>query len=59
MGGRSVRSHKWINLEKIQLELKERMTLVTRGPGGQSEGLLGGRGGVGTLGVLKCLSNVE
>ena len=32
---------------------------VTRGPGGQSEGLLGGRGGVGTLGVLKYLSNVE
>ena len=31
----------------------------TRGPGGQSEGLLGGRGGVGTLGVLKDLSNVE
>ena len=31
----------------------------TRGPGGHSEGLLGGRGGVGTLGVLKNLSNVE
>ena len=30
-----------------------------RGPGGQSEGLLGGRGGVGILGVLKNLSNVE
>jgi hypothetical protein len=31
----------------------------TRGPGGHSEGLLGGRGGVGTLGVLKYLTNVE
>ena len=31
----------------------------TRGPGGQSEGLIGGRGGVGTLGVLKYLTSVE